>query len=496
MADDKTEYRDESHINVASDVDQSKVPSTVKKLATWIRQKMYGEDVRESIARGIEKSSEVAQSAVDTANDTASRQDESEKIVQNTSDNVNNVLSDITNNAGDSAAPEVAAARKPDGKPSYKTLGERLNLEHNSNLIDEDLVSGGYVKDYFEPEIRRVKGELTDGLFTFGQMNDTHWEQITRNRKNANLSLNHVKNLLAFSDVVDLLLLNGDNTNSDNYSLDEVKKDVETITDVFFDEVIDGSADRFVQLGNHDDGSTRREYQNNRFLAQNDYLHADYFEDMYRTSNSQGEVRNNDSLYFYKDYPEKRIRFISLYTEDIAENVLDTNGSQKYDRWGTHVIRQEQANWLANIALMNVPSDYHVVVTGHCPPNVNQPGGITDNGAKHFNWEIIMNILVAFKDGTSYTGTGTNSDFPLAVSCDYTAQGKRPLVGYFSGHTHRDATSVFDGINIIEINRSFATDSLVGTAKEDAFAIIQVDTANRKAIINGFGSCADREVSY
>lgn len=491
MANNKTEYRDQSHINEASDVDQAKVPSSVKKIATWIRQKMFGEDVRESIARGIEKSGEVAQSAVDTANDTASRQDEVDQSQKDFEDRYNDQI------AGNTDLDEVIDSRKPAGKPSYKTLGERLNLEHNSNLIDENLISGGYVKDYFEPEIRRVKSELKDGLFTFGQMNDTHWEQITRNRKNANLSLNHVKNLLAFSDVADLLLLNGDNTNSDNYSLDEVKKDVQTITDVFFDEVIDGSADRFVQLGNHDDGSTRREYATPyRFLAQDDYLHDDYFKKMYRTNNSQGEVRNSDSLYFYKDYDDKKIRFICLNTSDIQENQLDSSNSQKHDRWGTLVLRQEQVNWLANIALKNIPDDYHVVVVGHCPLNVNQPGGITDPGGTCINLDIVRNILVAFKDGTSFTGTGTNSDFPLAVSADYTAQGPKPLVGYFSGHTHRDATSVLDGINIIEINRSFATDSLVGTAKEDAFAIVQVDTANRKAIINGFGSCADREVSY
>lgn len=44
MANDKTEYRDESHITEASRIDQSKVPSAIKKLSTWIRQKMYGEE--------------------------------------------------------------------------------------------------------------------------------------------------------------------------------------------------------------------------------------------------------------------------------------------------------------------------------------------------------------------------------------------------------------------------------------------------------------------
>lgn len=501
MTDDKTEYRDESHINVASDVDQSKVPSTIKKLATWIRQKMYGEDVRESIARGIEKSSEVAQSAVDTANDTASRQDESEKIVQNTSDNVNNVLSDITNNAGDSAAPEVAAARKPDGKPSYKTLGERLNLEHNSNLIDEDLVSGGYVKDYFEPEIRRVKSELKDGLFTFGQMNDTHWEQITRVAPNLYRSLNHIKNFLSFADNTDLLLLNGDNNNSDNVDLNAVKHEIETLSSVFLDELANGTADRFMQLGNHDDGSARRRFEKNSFLAQDNYLHDADFRKAFHTSDSQGEVRNVDSLYFYKDYPDKKIRFISLNTSDIAENQLDTKDSQKYARWQCHTVRQEQMNWLANVALRDVPANYHVIVTGHCPLNMDRSGGQPGNGIDKFvNLDMVADLLAAFRDGESYTGTSTDSDFPVAISVDYSTQGARALVGYFCGHTHRDAISQYNDINVVELICSgffnYGDPRYAETITEDAFDIVQVDTTNRHVDIHGFGYAKDRGFDY
>ena len=105
MANDKTEYRDESHITEASDVDQSKVPSAIKKVATWIRQKMYGEDVRESIARGIEKSSEVAQNAVNVANDTASRQDNVDQSQKNFEDRYNEQI------AGNTDLNEVIDAR-------------------------------------------------------------------------------------------------------------------------------------------------------------------------------------------------------------------------------------------------------------------------------------------------------------------------------------------------------------------------------------------------
>ena len=46
------DYRDPTHIMPTdSPVDQSKVSDASKLLAKWIRQKMYGVDVRESLAR-------------------------------------------------------------------------------------------------------------------------------------------------------------------------------------------------------------------------------------------------------------------------------------------------------------------------------------------------------------------------------------------------------------------------------------------------------------
>ena len=40
----KVNYRDPTHIVEADDVDESKLPESAKKLATWIREKMYGVD--------------------------------------------------------------------------------------------------------------------------------------------------------------------------------------------------------------------------------------------------------------------------------------------------------------------------------------------------------------------------------------------------------------------------------------------------------------------
>lgn len=489
---DETEYRDEHHITETSNIDQSKVPSEINKLSTWIRQKMYGEDVRESIARGIEKSGEISQNAENISNDTSSRQDDVDKSLKDFKDRYDNQI------AGNTDINEVIDARKPTNKPSYTTLGKRLDtLQVASNLnIDDKLISGGYVKPFFETEIARVKAELKPNLFTMGFMTDTHWETADRDKPYGSYSLNHVKNLLAFSDKADLLMLNGDNINLDNVDLNVGRHETETLVSVFLDELIDGDADRFIQLGNHDDGSTRRRFKDKNFLAQDEYLHNDYFKDVYRTNENQGEVRNDDSLYFYKDYPDKKIRFISLNTSDIEEGELDDTGSQKWDRWGHHAIRQEQLNWFANVALMNIPDGYHIIVTGHMPLDSVSTDPTNNNGV--WNLDVVSSLVSAAGTGTSYTGT-SNSEYPVAISVDYSNQGPRPVIGNFAGHFHQEWIHDYKGLKIVEVNRSLVDDAKkedIGTAQEDMFDVIQVDTANRHVYIYGFGGSKNRGYDY
>lgn len=62
----KVNYRDPTHIVEADEVDDSKLPEGAKKLATWIREKMYGKGVREAIAEGVEISSVVSGQAKKT----------------------------------------------------------------------------------------------------------------------------------------------------------------------------------------------------------------------------------------------------------------------------------------------------------------------------------------------------------------------------------------------------------------------------------------------
>ena len=169
---EKVVYNDPTPNNFPNDYDDSQVDSRIKIRSKSIAHKDYGKHVREALMQGIEIGSVVAGEAKNIANDTASRQDESEKVVQNTSDNVNNVLSNITDNAGDSAAPEVIAARKPALEDKFPSLGARLNK------MDEL----GLTKMYF-PKIENWQEDcallnIADKWIIIDTGDDRDWDNI------------------------------------------------------------------------------------------------------------------------------------------------------------------------------------------------------------------------------------------------------------------------------------------------------------------------------
>lgn len=61
---EKTDYKDTTHIDEKNDIDESDIPPRIAKIVKWIREKVYGESVREAIARGIEHSSAIVQNAL------------------------------------------------------------------------------------------------------------------------------------------------------------------------------------------------------------------------------------------------------------------------------------------------------------------------------------------------------------------------------------------------------------------------------------------------
>lgn len=98
------------------------IPENIEKLANDVRTKIYGKDVREALASGIEAAGETAEDARIKSEDTETRQTSLEKQFD---DQIANMTLDDP-----SSAELVAARTNVNTGESYGTIGRRLDAEY------------------------------------------------------------------------------------------------------------------------------------------------------------------------------------------------------------------------------------------------------------------------------------------------------------------------------------------------------------------------------
>lgn len=120
------DYRDPTHIMPTdSPVDQSKVSEANKTLAKWLRQKMYGVDVRESLARLAEQTSADVYDDRQTVQDYKNHANNEEQALRNLANKLSQEFNSILNFKADNA--EVVNARIDVSGAVYETLKSRLD---------------------------------------------------------------------------------------------------------------------------------------------------------------------------------------------------------------------------------------------------------------------------------------------------------------------------------------------------------------------------------
>lgn len=120
------DYRDPTHIMPTdSPVDQSKVSEANKTLAKWLRQKMYGVDVRESLARLAEQTSADVYDDRQTVLDYKNHANNEEQALRNLANKLSQEFNSILNSKADNA--EVVNARIDVSGAVYETLKSRLD---------------------------------------------------------------------------------------------------------------------------------------------------------------------------------------------------------------------------------------------------------------------------------------------------------------------------------------------------------------------------------
>ena len=375
-----------------------------------------------------------------------------------------------------------------------------IDLENDVKKSLGDFQKGNPLATYFEDEMNEVGGpipayyqnklnqmsSIPKDNFNVGFITDAHL-QLDNYSPN---SIAHYAYIAAASRRarLDAIIAGGDNTNG---WWEKNQKLVETrhATSTLFNRTADGT-DVFFQMGNHDTGINQNGHNTPDTCLSESEIKA-----MYHTADLMyGEVRDGDSLYGYKDYPDKKVRVIWLNSFDLPYELND-NGTYKYDFLRQPSYRNQQLTWLAEKALMIPDNKWQVMVFTHAPlPNTF---GVIPT---EFNSDVLIGILNAFQGGKVYALKDTTREMPVDINVDFSTQGASVLIGLFTGHIHEDGQMLYSNINCVETACSlcYSGDSkrARGTETEDCWDIFSVDTVKRTIHAYRFGYGTDRNFGY
>lgn len=371
--------------------------------------------------------------------------------------------------------------------------------------LDTNMMYGEAMPPYFQDSFNHVTKDVPNdaNILNIATISDAHWQEegSTIFSGYTAKSLEHYQwcALSTLYNHADALIALGDNINGDepterlNMTLMHVRAMLQTKY---------VRTAMFMIRGNHDNGAG---HQNTEGESADEVLDDNAVKNGFGTKfNYYGEVRDGDSFYFYKDFPDKKVRIIGLDSNDIPLEKKDSTSHYAYDT-NTAGFRAQQLNWFANKALMLPDNTWQVVVFFHIPfPNAFGQWA-EDNTFKNYHHAIA--ILNAFKNGTSVNINDTsNPDFTITgLQADYSKQGQGTLIAVVNGHLHRDDqdTSILNGTPIIEVTTSASfVSSVVNDSKqrntndEDAWDIISINTKERKIHCYRFGRGSDRDFTY
>ncbi|MBS9399929.1 metallophosphoesterase family protein [Pediococcus acidilactici] len=361
---------------------------------------------------------------------------------------------------------------------SLEPLNE-LTAEFNAIKNVDVSVDGGVVEP-FKSNLSNFASTINtdDNVARIGLLQDIHYQRAAYKDYGQAVTrgLVHIQHVGMLKDYLDMAVYNGDNVHGremkDN-TIRRIKQLVSTHRLAF------GDTPTMWTIGNHDDNNI-------------------YFEGESRVNNiislnELGSALQIDKTYGYHDLDDKKLRVIVLDSFENPE-IIGKDGLPKYTRDYNSVFSATQIKWL--IDALKVPAGYSVVIFTHAPLvgfYNNKPYADYTN----VNHDIVLGIVKAYINGSSYTADGTNTDYPVSVNVDYSNQGKGLFVAMIFGHEHWDGEiQTVDGIRGIERTCNLAANRNLNEIDEDAFDVIEIDTANKHCKFNRFGSGNSLEFDY
>lgn len=285
----------------------------------------------------------------------------------------------------------------------------------------------------------------------------------------------------------DIAIANGDNINGNTYRPTLVWTTMHVwamLSTVYL------KTSLFMLPGNHDTGIG----QTPKLVAEDAMTEHDLKNAYHTVKPLYGEVRNGDSLYFYKDLTDKKVRVIGLNSSDMPWTVNDS-GNYKHNRLEEAGFSVTQLKWLVNVALKLPDNSWQVVFFFHHPLS----------SSTFYNAQALIDIIKAFKNGGSVVINRSDVDDMqiVGLKADFTTQGAGTVIGVFNGHYHADSQDLttLNGTPIVVTDASLSNSigeqlERRNTVNEDCWETISIDTNARTIHCYRFGRGSDREFNY
>jgi 3',5'-cyclic AMP phosphodiesterase CpdA len=344
-------------------------------------------------------------------------------------------------------------------------------------------VDGG-IQEPFTTALATFKDSINadDSVLKIGLLQDIHYMPAIYNDEYGEATahgLVHIQHMGALADKIDAIVYNGDNDHGRETKATTTNRIKQIVA---AHNLALGDIPTLWTIGNHDDNnvyfSGQSKIDNTLTLAE---MQAAY---------------GINKTYSYQDFVDQKVRIVVMSAFENPE-IYNADGSEKYNRSYNSVFDESQLSWLVNDAL-KVPAGYSVVAFMHCPPQgfmLNKPYA----NYQDVNHDLLLGILQAFVAGSTFSGVGTNTDYPANISANFTAQGAGALVGVICGHEHHDmATETQAGVRVIErtCNLGAGVGRTLNTLTEDAFDVIEIDATKRHCKLNRFGAGESLEFNY
>lgn len=393
---------------------------------------------------------------------------------------------------------EIIEARKPDGQTPFPQLKSRLDVnDEKVNQIDPSAAKailayqsdqsseiGGFIPRDYSQRIFEIAEATTDSTFNIIFITDVH-HQLSSYAPNSLAHYGYVADL-SRTGSIQTIISGGDNING-WYNRNQLMVETRQATSALFNRS-NFDTDVFFLFGNHDNGAGQNEK-----IKPEQCLSIAEIKNFYQTNTKiYDEKRLGDSLYFYKDYEQHKIRVIGLNAFDLPESTND-DGTYKYDFLHQSAFSGDQLKWLAEQALILPDNTWQVVIFTHACIS-----GSLDTIPQYNTYELVQ-ILNAFQNGEPVAFDADN-ELPVKLSADYSQQGIGTIIAVISGHKHADGITEFNGFKCVESMASLCYSGDKGREKdtytEDSWDVFLIDPRTQHVEIKRFGAGEDRSFDY